>query len=264
MIPFKKYAACILNFEFDPLAVSMQVAANPSGKKRGRPFATDTPAFFKRQAIAAKSFLRKSELLSISGPKGCTKDGHNDVYAPSLISKLRIYFWSMSKVDQRKFLGPGVRCDLNHERMNMGGNLSNARILVNTRLERPEVLEPRLDAAIVNGSVLPVPAVSECHGRTQIWLHWAVGRSVTFSNQSDREHPSRANPMGAVDRTYQINPDRRVNTERPANKEELVVQWLQNQRQEHLVLPNEHATVLPYQDKREAHAMFVLEKLKRS
>ena len=107
--------------------------------------------------------LRKSKLMSISGPKGCTKDGHNDIYSPSLILKLRIYFWSLTKVDQRKFLDPGVRCDLNHERMNMEDNLSNAHILVNTRLERPEVLEPRIDAAIVSGSVLPVPAVSECH-----------------------------------------------------------------------------------------------------
>ena len=161
------------------------------------------------------------------------EDGHNDIYPPSLILKLRIYFWSLSKVDQRKFLGPGVRCDLNHERMNREDDLSGARILVNTRLERPEVLEARLDAAIVNGSVLPVPARSECHGRSQKWLHWAVGRSVDFSSQRDRMMASRPNPMGRSDRTHQINPDRRVNKERPASKEDIVVQWLQNKRKEH-------------------------------
>lgn len=203
---------------------------NPSGKKRGRPVATDTPVFFKRQATVAKSLLRKSKLLCLFGPKGCTKIEHNDVYAPSLILKLRIYFWSLSKVDQRKFLGPGVHCDMDHERMNKGGNLSNARILVNYRLERPEVLESRLDVATVTGSVLPVPSRSECHGGTQSWLHWAVGRSVAFSNQSDHELKSRANPMSAVDRTHQINPDRRIYKERTPVKENLVVQWLADQR----------------------------------
>ena len=201
----------------------MQAVENPSGKKRGRPVATDTPAFFKRQATVAKSILRKRKMLCLSGPKGCTKNDHNDVYPPPLILKLRIYFWSLSKVDQRKFLGPGVHCDSNHERLNKGGNLSNARILVNYRLEKPEVLESRLDTAIMTRSVLPVPSLSECHGRTQSWLHWAVGRSVAFSNQSDHELKSRANPMSAVDRTHEINPDRRMYNERTPVKENLVV-----------------------------------------
>ena len=63
----------------------MQAVENPSGKKRGRPVATDTPAFFKRQATVAKSMLRKRKMVYLSGPKGCTKIDHNDVYAPSLI-----------------------------------------------------------------------------------------------------------------------------------------------------------------------------------
>ena len=170
-----------------------------------------------------------------------------------------MYFWTLSKVDQRKFLSPGVRCDVDQERMNKGGNLSNVRILINYRLEKPDVLEERLNTAIMSKSKLPVPAITECHGRSQEWLHWAVGRSVVFSNQPNPHLLSRANFMGPTDRAHDIAPEMNYLHQRVSSKEELVVQWLENQRKEHLVLPTEHATVLPYQDKREAHAMFVLD-----
>ena len=58
---------------------------------------------------------------------------------------------------------------------------------------------------------------------------------------------------------HQVDPARRDVDPRTDIKSLLVTQWLEREKKEHLVLPTEDKTVLPYQDLREAHAMFVLD-----
>ena len=58
------------------------------------------------------------ERLSVEGVNRFLQkyeDDEHEVYGPALILKLRVYFWRLSKIDQREFLGAGVRCDLDRE-----------------------------------------------------------------------------------------------------------------------------------------------------
>jgi hypothetical protein len=195
--------------------------------------------------------------------KDITKCGHHaesSAYPPYLIMQLRMYYQRLGKADQRQFLSPGVRCDLDQDRINRGGNLSCVKLHKNYRLEQPLILADRLTLALLCPKYrLPVPAPAECHQVCQKFLHHAVGRSVAFTNRGDKMHKSKENFMNAEDRVHQCNPPRAEHVPRVATKTKLVVEWLNQQRKEHLVLPNEDATVLPYTDRREAHAMFVLD-----
>ena len=156
---------------------------NPKAKKRGRPRAVDTPAAIARSITTDKKNKKLNRLLSI---EACSDPRYDDgLYSPSLILKLRMYFWALSTVDQRSFLSPGVRCTLDLERLNKGGDLGSVPLHINYRLERPELLEARLANTLTDRLHLPVPALSECHGRSQKWLHWAVGRSVCFIHQPE-------------------------------------------------------------------------------
>ena len=74
-----------------------------------------------------------------------------------MISKLRLYFNNLSKVDQRAFVSPGVRCTLNTDRMAEGGDMSFVRLHDDFRLEDNVTLEDRLHVALVSGYKLPPP-----------------------------------------------------------------------------------------------------------
>ena len=63
--------------------------------------------------------------------------------------------------------------------------------------------------------------------------------------------------MDAPARRFNPVPDR--TNERLALKARYVTDWLRQQKKEHLICPTEDTTVLPYKDKREAHATFVLD-----
>ena len=230
--------------------------AQPNRKRnRGEPSAKT----LQRNATQAAAHARKAaRLFSVAS---CTRPGYNDMYTPDVILTLRFCFARLSTVDQRRFLSPGVRCDLNKSRVNTGGNLSNVKLHVNYRLEKPAGLMAALAIAACNNTILPEPAVDACAGCSQQFLHWAVGRSVTFSNQPSRKVPSRSGPMGPSERVHSICPEPAVGSGegRLAVMTTVVTEWLAGQRTEHLVLPNEDATVLPYKDRHEAHAMFVLD-----
>ena len=133
--------------------------------KVGRPVEFDTPAAKRRKVTQEKAHVRLQEKLTLGAcvrnEKHCPHD--HSQFSPELVLKLRIYFYRLSKVDQRQFLGPGHRCDNNRERISAGGDLSNARLLINYRLENPALLEKRLTAALIDDTkVLTAPAVSEC------------------------------------------------------------------------------------------------------
>lgn len=186
--------------------------------------------------------------------------GEHELWSPDLIVKLRMYFWRLPTVDQRQFLAPGVRCDLDRERLHKGGSLSNVKLHVNHRLERPEILEKRLTAALLDpSSRLPVPAVSECFGVCQKFLLRAVGRSKKFFHSFNPQRKSRSCDSTEEDRVFKCNRIRQVFKAKLAIKKKFVTDWLSTQRQLHLVMPTEDSTVVPFVDKREAHAMFVLD-----
>ena len=191
----------------------------------------------------------------------CCHDHSN--YSAHVIQKLRMYFATLPHVDQRLFVSPGVRCTLADSRIAKGGDLSNVRLHRGFSLEKPDILEQRLTDAIASKKPMQTPVATECDLVCQKFLLWALGRSLTWFNQPDRKHKSREYQQGPEDRVFQTQPIRQGDGMRVALKSRYVTDWLTQQKKEHLVLPNESATILPYKDRREAHASFVLEAERR-
>ena len=237
--------------------------AKPHAKKRGRPGAVDSAFALRWHAAGEMRRTKMQRRLSTNGLNAqLRKCGHSEheIWSPNDIVKLRLYFWRLPKADQRHFLSAGVRCDLDRERIAKGGDLSNLKLYTNFRLERPSILEERLTMALMDPTYrLPDPCVSECRGVCQEFLLRAVGRSIAFFNQSTPKVKSRSGPMSEADCVFATNPIRKVFQQRLALKAKYVTDWLDKQREEHLVMPNEDATVLPYVDRREAHALFVVD-----
>ena len=182
----------------------------------------------------------------------CDHDHNN--YDPHLIQKLRIYFSRLTDVDQRDFV-----CSLDKARLAEGGDMSGVKLHFDFCLESPAILEEKLTKSACTGSPMPTPARSDCEGVCQKFLLWAVGKSLGWFNQRNRNLPSRQYEQTGADRVFEAAPERNIEKPRLATKTRHVVNWLQQQRVEHLIMPNESQTVLPYQDKREAHAAFALE-----
>jgi hypothetical protein len=180
-------------------------------------------------------------------------------YSAELIQKLRLYFLRLSKVDQRVFVSPGVRSTFDGDRIAKGGDLSNVKIHGTFRLESPAILEERLTQACLDSRPLPVPLHSDCNAVCLTFLLFAVDRSLNWFNQINHKLPSRSYEQDETDRAFDIDPARRYEDERSALKTRHVVDWLKQQRREHLIMPNETHTVLPYKDKREAHGAFALD-----
>jgi hypothetical protein len=170
-----------------------------------------------------------------------------------------MYFRKLSSIDQRAFVSPGTRCDLDGERIAEGGDLARAKLHINFRLEHPDVLEERLTAALDKCHALPQPLLSDCQSVCQKFLLWAVGKSTNWFNQPTRHNKATQYEQTRPDRVFSANPTRRFENEVIADKRCSVVDWLKQQKTEHLVMPNELSTVLPYMDKREAHSAYVME-----
>ena len=173
--------------------------------------------------------------------------------------KLRLHFNSLTKIDQRVFVSPGVRCTLDEDRVAEGGDLSNVRLNVNWRLESPDVLEQRLNTALTTGLPMPRPARKDCTTTCLSFLLWAVSKSTNWFNQPNKHLKSRSYEQSPCNRIFEAAPEGRQQEERLATKTRLVQDWLKQQQAEHLIMPNEATTVLPYMDKRQAHSTFVLD-----
>ena len=65
--------------------------------------------------------------------------------------------------------------------------------------------------------------------------------------------------MSPATRIFQPVPDRIETASRLAVKTRYATDWLKQQQKEHLIFPTDSCTILPYRDKREAHATFVLD-----
>ena len=141
------------------------------------------------------------------------EDDEHLEYSPALILKLRAYFWRLTKVDQREFLGAGVRCDLDREVLSRcaGQNLTNKKLCINHRLERPDILRQRLDKALLDPEyLLPTPAVRHVlsfnpkslreHTRGSIGVEDAVRlgdmTAATFAGWIERMHELQAAAYG--------------------------------------------------------------------
>jgi hypothetical protein len=70
---------------------------------------------------------------------------------------------------------------------------------------------------------------------------------------------SRCYELDRSNRVFEVDPERREEEHRINVKTQFVIGWLKQQKKEHLIMPNEECTVLPYKDKQEAHTAFVLE-----
>ena len=127
-------------------------------KRVGRPVATDTPAALKRKLDGERRRAKRQRMTSeeecVYDASKCACGEHHQVWSASIISKLRLVVGSLSTVKQRMFLEPGSRCDLNtkaidkHLQAVENGDfttLSNTKLHLNFRLERPEVLLDKLD-----------------------------------------------------------------------------------------------------------------------
>ena len=242
-----------------------QAQARRGSKKRGRPRSTDTPFALRREEFRRK---REAKLVRMCSLDECTRKpcqccGHDNcaLYPPQLISDLRKYLWQLSYADQRAFLHADQgRCDEDRDRINDRRpgrtDLTHVRIHVNFRLERPEILHQRL-VEVTTGirTRLPKPSPSECLPVCSQFLLWAMRRSTSFLN------PSRVGGLeaSAQERLFQVDRVRQVVRVRPDNKTRSVVHWLEQQVREHLVMPNAEATVLPYRNRAEAHAAYVMD-----
>ena len=123
-----------------------------------------TPAAIKRRAHAERRNAKLNYQQTVAGCRPPTRIrtcGHMCTYSPALIAKLRMYYCKLPKVDQRSFLAPGVRCTLDKKRLNESASLSNVKLHVNFRLEKPDILMGRLSVALRDGTRLPTPALSE-------------------------------------------------------------------------------------------------------
>jgi hypothetical protein len=194
----------------------------------------------------------------------CTHD-HSD-YPPALIMKLRLYISKLSKADTRLFCAPGVRCSLDNELLGRalaaGTGLSNRRLHVGWRLEKPDILEARLnDALTADGGRVQAPLESECQESCQMFVCFAIEKTAQWFNQPKQGIASRTSPMTQkTDRVFEVDPEYgNAALERPAEKSRMVTNWLDQMALEHLIMPKAEFTVLPFKTKREAHAMFVLD-----
>ena len=188
-------------------------------KKRGRPKETGTPAALARAATQARAKNKLDVKLSIAGctwplEKQCSHSCAS-MYPPALISKLRMYFHQLKKANQRSFLHPDEgRVVLDRVRLQKGGNLAGAKLYTVYRLEKPALLESRLNTAIMEGKNgrLPPPDPSECEIVCQKFLLFAVGRSSSFFNRRDSKRPRRCTCVTAEDRVFEVQPERRYPT----------------------------------------------------
>jgi len=178
--------------------------------------------------------------------------------------KLRLYISRLPKPDARLFVAPGVRCTLNQEllasTLEKKKSLTNQKLHTEWRLEKPGILEARLNAVLMaDKGRLPQPLRADCQESCHKFVCFAIGKSNSWFNQPKKANPSRTSPMEKkTDRVFDVNPDFALG-ERPAEKARLVKDWLEQQRKEHLIMPNAECTVLPYRTKREAHGCFVLD-----
>ena len=233
-------------------------------KKRGRPKETDTPAAFARAEAQRRCKLKVDKKLSLEGcswheSKQC---GHScsAAYPPALIQKLRMYILGQPKPDQRQFLHPSDgRVILDQERIRKGGNLSGVKLYSGFRLERPGILSSLLNTAMLTTTRLPAALPEECQPCCLKFLLFAVGKSSSFFNRRDKHLPRRTNYSKSTERLFEVNPTRRSVAPRPDPKTTSVIHWLEQQRREHLVMPNETYTVLSYVDRRQAHTMYALD-----
>jgi hypothetical protein len=186
----------------------------------------------KADANAAKLFTL--EMCTVKKWKGHTKT--DPVYAPSLILQLRLYFHGLGKLDKLAFLAPGVRCCVDINRGNRGGNLAFIPLHGNYRLEKPTVLMQRLTDNQLHQTTLPVPALADCQRVRQKFLHWAVGCSTYLTNRSDVQNQSSKFPKTFHERRFNHAPERRKREEPSAPKRLMIDQWMADQKNEHLLV----------------------------
>ena len=89
--------------------------------------------------------------------------------------KLRLYISKLPKPDARLFVAPGVRCTLNEEflacTLAKKKSLSNQKLHIEWRLEKPGILEARLNAALMaDKGRLQHPLRSDCQESCQKFM----------------------------------------------------------------------------------------------
>lgn len=189
----------------------------------------------------------------------CRHDHSLEGYTAALIQKLRIYFNNLSKIDQRHFVSAGERCSLDGERIRKGGGMGGVKMYTHWRLESPARLELALNTAALTHRPMPTPLHRECVTVCQGFLMWAVGKSRSWFNQRTVHNQSRQRDFVCADRVFQPAPVRRQEEDRMSAKTKYITDWLDGQKEEHLIMPNETTTILPYITKRQAHATFALD-----
>ena len=113
---------------------------------------------------------------------------HSD-YSPALIiSKL-------PKPDARLFVAPGERCTVNEDLLATtlaeNRSLSNKKLHVDWRLEKPGILEARLHAALMAKGRLQHPVRSDCQESCQTFVCFAIDKSTNWFNQPKKNNASR-------------------------------------------------------------------------
>jgi hypothetical protein len=198
-----------------------------------------------RKKAKAKARDKKTQNFSLAACTLANWKGASEsdpVYPPMLLQQLRIHFDQLSKIDQRAFIGQGVRCDFDADRVaamqseeNPRTNFAFTKLFINYRLESPLILGQKLILAQTTGRQLPPPAASDCWPVSQKFLHWAVGCSVSVTNRPDGL--SRSVPKSLDDRKCQPNMQRRGDpTKRTTPTIAILEDWFKNQRQEHLAV----------------------------
>ena len=91
----------------------------------------------------------------------CCHDHSN--YSVHVIQKLRMYFATMPKVDQRLFVSPVIRCTLADSHIAKKGDLSNVKLHLGFSLEKPDILEEHRTEAIATPLPMNSPEDSTAH-----------------------------------------------------------------------------------------------------
>jgi hypothetical protein len=242
----------------------------PRRKKKGRPRSTTSAFALKREEVKERRAVKEANKLSIDGctpelPKHCRCGVEIDFhgFTPGIIQQVRAYLMRIGKENKaavRNFMIE--RAHLNASKAtDPSKNLSNVR-LYTFHMERPDIIAGRLARVMAEQThhvhlVRPAPEdlIAVCANS----FFFITGKSKDFFYPKNPLKRDRT----AVNRTVVAVRERRPQPLRVFTKEYYLLQWVQVEMKRHLNDPagGEYGdqTFLPYKDKLEAHAYFVIE-----
>jgi hypothetical protein len=239
----------------------------------GRPRARTTPFALRRAEYNRKRPIRNLAKLSVEKctPKPnlcrCTPEPMHG-FSVALVQQLRAYLQRIgadNTASERAFMTE--RIHVNRDKLaDPQRNLSNVR-LHTYMIEKPSVLAPRLVQVMASANTsirLPLPSRADMIVVCANTFFHLCGRSRSFFYTNHRRKRSREVGMTVQDRLVSpVRERRRPINSRMCRRKYYLLQWIEAEVKRHLNDPTggltDVQTILPYKNKQEAHAYYVIE-----